>query len=146
MPVPDDTRPDSTDLDVLVARIRTHAAAMDAGGASSVVFLESFKGLDETLRRDIDVALGYAAPFEAPAAGKWPWLKGQLKRVLRRMWGRQTTFNTASTSVLIGLNDKATAVVLEVQGLRSRIAALEAQLGATEASAQPESAGRDDVA
>ena len=149
MTVPDESRSDSTDLDVLMARLRTHAAANDAGpnmGAAGVDFRQRFRGLDETLRRDIDVALGYAAPFQAPAAGKWLWLKGQLKRVLRRVWGRQTTFNTASASVLVGLNDKGTALVLEVEELRARIAALESRLGSLEATAGHESAGPDDIA
>ena len=121
-----------TDVDVLVARIRAHAAKTHSQGpgegVSEMPFSYRFKGIDTALKQDIDIALLYQTPFATPAAGRMKRLKGVAKDVLRRVWSWQSTLNTSLVSATIGLSDKTTALVVEIETLEARIRELEARL------------------
>jgi hypothetical protein len=121
-----------TDLDVLIARIRAHAAVVDAcapgNDGSETPFSCRFKGMDKVLRQDIDVALAYQAPYALPAAGRLLRIKAFVKNLLRRLWSWQTSFNASVVSATVGLNDKTTALVVEIETLEKRIRELEARL------------------
>lgn len=121
-----------TDLDVLVARVRAHAATTGSGQqgaeAQDVPFSCRFKGIDTALKQDIDIALLYQTPFATPAAGRMRRLKGVAKDLLRRVWSWQTTLNTSLVSATVGLSDKTTALVVEIETLEARMRELEDRL------------------
>jgi hypothetical protein len=121
-----------TDIDVLVSRVRAHAAVSESGvtgdSAAEPPFSCRFKGIDSALRQDIDVALLFQAPFATPAAGRFRRLKGGAKDMLRRVWSWQSTLNAALVSATVGLSDKSTALVLEIENLERRVRELEARL------------------
>jgi len=121
-----------TDVDVLVARIRAHAAKTHSPGPGEGIaempFSYRFKGIDTAMKQDVDIALLYQTPFATPAAGRMKRLKGVAKDLLRRVWSWQSTLNTALVSSTIGLSDKTTALVVEIETLEARIRVLEARL------------------
>ncbi len=136
-----------TDLDVLVARIRAHAATTESAAAgedgTGVPFSCRFKGIDTVLRQDIDVALSFQTPFGTPAAGRMRRLKAFGKDMLRRIWSWQSTFNASIASATVGLSDKSTALVVEIESLEQRLRELEMRLDRAERGARSDSGSAD---
>jgi uncharacterized small protein (DUF1192 family) len=115
--------------DVLASRIRRTAATLNDPDEieTPASLAQTLAGLNASILRDSDAALSAQSSTPSAASGRFRWLKRIVRRLVESAQSDRTQVDIATMSAVVGVNDKATAIMLRVDELETRLAALEAE-------------------